>query len=596
MAGKKQKPRKARPDNVTDRLFVKIEIDALEKAFRDGKRSAESVERMFGDLLDRFDEEDIEAELLRRLRIMELGEDPTPTIWALGEIADEDTVSELWNIVRSPDVPLHVKSVALVVLENEGEDIAPADAMLPLSSVDPEESEGMLRQSLSEITRMVVTARGSDELMQIISTIEGMRKMVPGGDEVFFHIIDLLLEQGDQHAATFLYALSTLSSSRELQNAARDALHFLEEQGVVADSALIRALEDSGLYRAYASDESVLQDQQQIFGAWEREENKLQALMFLIDFREWGGAIKDFFPTRNVTRREFMSMIRKVEAAGIPMVELTFDELRDKIQAALEVNARTGRSLPDEYEKHRAFVENVLGLEPTAEESSEPYLKLDPTDEVEGLFVESMREVGYSEDQIGNACRLWVDFREGVAPTIRKPETWAASVEYTIAALDLIPERTQQVLAEKYGVSTFSISTKYRDMVKALGIRASDPRYSTLGDGVEGEDWESEEEDWDMDIEEEDWEDEEEDWDVDIPYWGEEDEVDWDEEDYQEYLELCQQRGKGHRKLSKEEFVRLDEEILDLLTWQTLRPLTKKERKRIKELNDLLLIEDDLLS
>ena len=577
MAGKKQKRQKDRPDNVSDRLFVKIEIDTLEKAFRNGKRSAESVERMFDGLFERFDEEDIEAELLRRLRTMELGEDPTPTIWALGEIADEDTISELWDMVRSPDVPLHIKSVALVVLENEGEDIAPADAMLPLSSVDPEESEGMLRQSLSEITRMVVHAQSSDQLMQMITTIEGMRKMVPGGDEVFFHIVDLLLEQGDQNAATFLQALSTLSSSRELQNAARDALHLLEDQGVVADSTLVQTFEESGFYRAYASDRTVLQDQQQIFGAWEREENKLQALMFLIDFQEWEGAIKDFFPTRNVTRREFTSMIRKVEAAGVPMVELTLDELRDKVQTALAINARTGRTLPDEYEKHRAFVENVLGIEPIMEEPTESHLKLDEADEVEWLFIESMREVGYSEDQIANARRLWIDFREQSTPTIRKPETWAASVEYTIAALDLVPERTQQALAEKYGVSTFSISTKYRDMVRTLAIHASDPRYSTLGDEVE-EDWESGEEDWEL------------------HEWQEEDEESWDEEDYQEYLKLYRQQDKGHKKLSKEEFIQLDGEMLDLLTWQTLRPLTKNERKRIKELSDLLLIEDDLLS
>ena len=35
---------------------------------------------------------------------------------------------------------------------------------------------------------------------------------------------------------------------------------------------------------------------------------------------------------------------------------------------------------------------------------------------------------------------------------------------------------------------------------------------------------------------------------------------------------------------------------MDLLTWKALRPLTKRERKRIKELSDLLLIKDDLLS
>ena len=583
MAKKRQKRTTDRPDNVTDRLLVKIELDALEATFRDGERSA-AVAEMLDDLFDKFDEADIEAELLRRLRSMELGEDPTPTIWALGEIADEGTISKLWDIVRAPDVPLHVKSVTLVVLENEGEEIAPSDIMAPLSSADSEESERMLRQSLAEIVRMVVNARSSDELMQMISTIEGMEKVVPGGDEVFFHIIELLLEQRDQNAATFLHALSTLSSSRELQNAARDALSVLEEQGIVADPVLTQMFEESEFHTAYASDESVLQDQQQIFGAWKREEDKIQALVFLIDFQELNGAIKDFFLTRNMTRRELMRMVHKAETAGIPMVELTLDELRNKVKTALEVSARTGHTLPEEYEKHRAFVENMLNLGPAAEEPSETPLKVEdmeeewgPPDEVEQLFTESMVEADYSEKQILNARRLWRDFREKVAPRIRKPEAWAAGVEYAIVTLDLVPGETQQSLAEKYDVSKFSISTKYRDILSAVSVLSSDPRYTLSDDVLDEEDWD-EEENWD---EEEDWDEEEE---------------DWEEEDYQEYLELYKQQGKGHRKLSKEEFIRFDGEMMDLLTWKALRPLTKRERKRIKELSDLLLIKDDLLS
>ena len=66
----------------------------------------------------------------------------------------------------------------------------------------------------------------------------------------------------------------------------------------------------------------------------------------------------------------------------------------------------------------------------------------------------------------------------------------------------------------------------------------------------------------------------------DLSYW---------EEDYEDYLEFYDDDGGKRRKLSKQEFCELSEEMLDLVTWSNIRELTPGENRRMEELGYLLM-------
>jgi len=66
----------------------------------------------------------------------------------------------------------------------------------------------------------------------------------------------------------------------------------------------------------------------------------------------------------------------------------------------------------------------------------------------------------------------------------------------------------------------------------------------------------------------------------DLSYW---------EEDYEDYVEFYDDDGGKRRKLSKREFCELSQEMMDLVTWQNIRKLTPAEKRRMEELEYLLM-------
>lgn len=61
------------------------------------------------------------------------------------------------------------------------------------------------------------------------------------------------------------------------------------------------------------------------------------------------------------------------------------------------------------------------------------------------------------------------------------------------------------------------------------------------------------------------------------------------EEEYRDYLEFYDDDGGKRRKLSKREFCELSEEMMDLVTWSNVRKLTPAEKRRMTELEYLLM-------
>jgi len=99
---------------------------------------------------------------------------------------------------------------------------------------------------------------------------------------------------------------------------------------------------------------------------------------------------------------------------------------------------------------------------------------------VDTLLTRRMAEDGYDYAQVENACRMWRDFARRRQFVIKKPEVWAAAVEYTIARLEFREEVTQRSIADKYGVSGGVISGRFQELCSALNITHFDERYCSF--------------------------------------------------------------------------------------------------------------------
>ena len=98
---------------------------------------------------------------------------------------------------------------------------------------------------------------------------------------------------------------------------------------------------------------------------------------------------------------------------------------------------------------------------------------LDQWQDVLDLTLEKMRSSNaYGELFYEDAQAIWIDYINNLypdMPTIKKKETWAAGLEYTLARYHFL-HLTQQKLAGQYGVSPPSISARYQEINRVLNI------------------------------------------------------------------------------------------------------------------------------
>jgi tetratricopeptide (TPR) repeat protein len=100
-------------------------------------------------------------------------------------------------------------------------------------------------------------------------------------------------------------------------------------------------------------------------------------------------------------------------------------------------------------------------------------------DEVENLVTSQMTQQGLPLEIAGAAVQMWLEYRIciGRRPLIiRKPETWASALDYTIRKVNFC-ELTQREIAELYGVSPSTVRAYHNDLVQALDIMPCDYRY-----------------------------------------------------------------------------------------------------------------------
>jgi hypothetical protein len=105
----------------------------------------------------------------------------------------------------------------------------------------------------------------------------------------------------------------------------------------------------------------------------------------------------------------------------------------------------------------------------------------EPLDEVEESFVAGMQESSFGLPEIIRAVRLWREFKRLATPSYRRPEVYAAAVEYIMVLFGFYGD-SQLSVGERYGVSSSSISARWREIEEALGLSQFDSRYSVHAD------------------------------------------------------------------------------------------------------------------
>ena len=102
-------------------------------------------------------------------------------------------------------------------------------------------------------------------------------------------------------------------------------------------------------------------------------------------------------------------------------------------------------------------------------------------DEVELLLTDKMTAAGIPLEEVGAAIQMWLEYRIvlGRKPLIvRKSETWAAALDYTVRKVNLRPAKRREIAAF-YGVSERAVHDRHNDLVHTLDVMPCDYRYFT---------------------------------------------------------------------------------------------------------------------
>jgi tetratricopeptide (TPR) repeat protein len=100
-------------------------------------------------------------------------------------------------------------------------------------------------------------------------------------------------------------------------------------------------------------------------------------------------------------------------------------------------------------------------------------------DPVESALTRGMTGQGIPLEEISAAMQMWWEFRIAAgrrALSMRKPEIWAAALDYTVRKLNF-RQVTQKELAMLYDVSEGALRSRYQDLVNTLDIMPCDYRY-----------------------------------------------------------------------------------------------------------------------
>ena len=102
-------------------------------------------------------------------------------------------------------------------------------------------------------------------------------------------------------------------------------------------------------------------------------------------------------------------------------------------------------------------------------------------DDVETLLTQKMTAAELPMEEIGAAIQMWLEYRITIGRqslVIRKPEAWAAALDFTVCRVNLKIVPAKEV-AEYYGISEQTLRERHHALIRALDIMPCDYRYYT---------------------------------------------------------------------------------------------------------------------
>lgn len=166
-------------------------------------------------------------------------------------------------------------------------------------------------------------------------------------------------------------------------------------------------------------------------------------------------------------------------------IERAVERFRAAIRAAPDraeyyLNLARALSRAGDFDQALRALAEFLRLEPDSE-IAERFERLFASglDEVENVLTERMATGGMPIEEIGAAMQMWLEYRIAVGRqplAIRKPEAWAAALDYTVRKVNL-RKVTQRELAALYGVSEQVLRQRFEELVTTLDVMPCDYRY-----------------------------------------------------------------------------------------------------------------------
>jgi len=338
--------RKGRRKPATQRLLAKELRDLLAR-FRRGEIDQDQVLAILRRLMDRGGPF-VARELVRGLA------DPDPegralVGWILMNLRDPGSVPPLRELARDETQDQAVRLMAWNILVELGEADEEAG---PPPGIGPEDLIAAVDQQINMVIGMIRGMESSDEIEAVVGSTfgtldEGTLRM----------LIERLEARGDAGAADLLMVLSAVSTSRAGREAAQRALYALSLRGVQPQLQPAARLGEDIFYKGYVG---LMREQGEVplILGWQRPDGRIQALVFLMDY--WGFGLKDFYPTHNLTRRQFHRGLVGSYEKNAPMAEVSLAEGKRLVEEALLYNEWFDEPLPDAFHEYRYMIESKV--------------------------------------------------------------------------------------------------------------------------------------------------------------------------------------------------------------------------------------------
>lgn len=152
----------------------------------------------------------------------------------------------------------------------------------------------------------------------------------------------------------------------------------------------------------------------------------------------------------------------------------------DSDRSEYHLNLAKALSRAGDFDQALHALAEFIRLEPQSE-VAERFVQLFASglDEVESILTEKMSNAAMPIELIGAAMQMWLEYRIAVGREpllMRKPETWAAGLDYTVRKVNL-RQVTQKEIGNLYGVSGSTLRDRFESLVATLDVMPCDYRY-----------------------------------------------------------------------------------------------------------------------